>query len=108
MALWMRWALAVGLLALAACVNGAGSPVPENDHVSISGHLTLKGSEPGAWWAVTDDQGHIWKIASPTPEQLAIFRRVQNQRIRMEGRRLDKYLNFEQVQPSRIITAPNP
>ncbi|MBH2018377.1 hypothetical protein [Polaromonas sp.] len=95
------------LLALGACVNGASEPAPEAGQISISGNLTLKGSAPGAWWAVTDDQGRIWKITSPTPEQLAVFEKTQNHRIYIEGRRQGKYLNFEQLQPSRII-APIP
>jgi hypothetical protein len=100
----MRWVLAVALLALAACVNGASDPARESADVSISGNLTLKGSEPGAWWAVTDDQGRVWKITSP--DQIATFQRAQNHRVSIEGRRQEKYLNFEQIRPSRVITAP--
>lgn len=108
---WLRRsALTASLLVLAASFNGGcrAAPAQETACVSISGNLTLKGSEPGAWWAVTDDQGRTWKITSPTPEQLVIFQETQNQRISMQGRRLKKYLNFEQIQPCRIITGPAP
>ena len=102
----MRWVLGVTLLALAACVNSASDPTRKSADVSISGNLTLKGSEPGAWWAVTDDQGRVWKITSPTPDQIATFQRAQNHRVSIEGRQQEKYLNFEQIRPSRVITAP--
>ncbi len=102
----IRRMLAVTLLALAACGNGAGKPPREVANVSISGNLTLKGAEPGAWWAVTDDQGHVWKISSPTPDQIATFQRAQNHRVSVEGRREEKYLNFEQIRPLRITTSP--
>ena len=102
----IRRILAVTLLALAACGNGAGNPAPDTSAVSVSGNLTLKGAEPGAWWAVTDDQGHVWKISAPTPEQIAAFQRAQNQRVRIDGQREEKYLNFDQIRPRRIVVAP--
>ena len=105
-AVTLRWVLAVTLLALAACSNGAGNPPRESAQVSVSGNLTLKGSEPGAWWAVTDDQGNVWKITSPTPDQIAKFQQAQNHRVSIEGRRDGKYLNFEQIRPSRVVTTP--
>ena len=64
-----QWILAVTLLALAACGNSVSNPSQETGEVSISGNLSLKGAEPGAWWAVTDDQGQVWKITSPSPDQ---------------------------------------
>lgn len=102
----LRRALLPALLALAACANGASDPSPEGAVLSISGHLTLKGSEPGAWWAVTDDQGRVWKITAPTAEQIAAFQQAQNRRIHIEGLRQPKYLNFEQIQPSRVTLLP--
>lgn len=74
--------------------------------VSLSGYLSLKGSQPGAWWALTDDGGQVWKIASPTQEQLVTLAQAQNQRIRVEALRLEKYLGFEQVRPCRIVAEP--
>lgn len=105
---WLRWALAAGLLALAACVNDAGAPAPESIDVSISGQLTLKGPEPSIWWAVTDEEGRVWKISSPTPEQQAILEKAQNQQVSIEGRRLQKDLDFEQIAPVRITPTPAP
>lgn len=96
----------VAVLALAACGNGPGTPGRSAADVSVSGNLTLKGAQPGAWWAVTDDQGHVWKITSPTPEQVATFEQAQNRRVRIEGHRQKKYLSFEQIEPSRVIVAP--
>lgn len=102
-----RGLLALGLLALAASVGHAceGTGLPA---VRISGPLTLKGSEPGAWWAVTDDEGRIWKIASPPLELQAILEKIQNQRISVEGCQLEKELNFEQIEPYLITSAPEP
>ena len=102
----LRRILAVMLLALAACGNGAGNPGSPAPDVSVSGNLTLKGTEPGAWWAVTDDQGQVWKISAPTPDQIATFQQAQNHRVRVDGRREDKYLNFDQIRPLRIVVAP--
>ena len=102
----LRCLLLVSALALTACGNGAGNPSRDSADVSVSGHLTLKGSQPGAWWAVTDDQGRVWKIASPTPEQVATFQQAQNHRVSIEGRRQANYLSFEQIQPSRVVVAP--
>jgi hypothetical protein len=103
---WLRCSLAVLVLTLSACGNGVGNPVGGSADVSVSGQLTLKGSQPGAWWAVTDDQGRVWKIASPTPEQVATFQKAQNGRVSIEGRRQAKYLSFEQIQPSTVVVAP--
>jgi hypothetical protein len=110
----LRCLLVSLVLALTACGNGIANLGREDAYasanvsanVSVSGQLTLKGSQPGAWWAVTDDQGRVWKIASPTPEQVATFEKAQNRRISLEGRRQAKYLSFEQIQPSRIVIAP--
>ncbi|MEO5660556.1 MAG: hypothetical protein ABIQ90_12305 [Polaromonas sp.] len=102
----IRTMLGATFLVLAACSNGAGNRPPETAKVSVSGNLTLKGAEPGAWWAVTDDQGRIWKMALPTPDQIAIFQKAQNHRVRVEGQRQANYLNFEQIRPERIIAEP--
>jgi hypothetical protein len=100
-----RGVLVAGLLALASSVGHAceGTARPS---VRISGSLTLKGSEPGTWWAVTDDEGRIWKIASPPPELQAILETIQNQRISVEGCQLEKELSFEQIEPHLITSAP--
>jgi hypothetical protein len=111
---WLRCLLMGLVLAVTACSNGIANPGHEDAYananvsanVSVSGQLTLKGSQPGTWWAVTDDQGRVWKITSPTPEQIAIFEKAQNRRISIEGRRQAKYLSFEQIQPSSVVVAP--
>lgn len=101
-----RGVLALGLLVPAVGVGHACELTQEHPAVRISGPLTLKSSEPGAWWAVTDDEGRIWKIASPPPELQAIFEKIQNQRISVEGCQLEKELNFEQIEPHLITSAP--
>ena len=103
-----RRMLVIALFALSACGYGAGNPPTKNAdaRISISGNLTLKGAQPGAWWAVTDDQGRVWKITAPTPDQTAIFQQAQNHRVSIEGRQQEKYLNFEQIEPSRVTVAP--
>lgn len=103
--LW-RSTLFASLLILATLFQSAcqAASMQKITCISISGKLTLKGSEPGTWWAVADDQGRIWKITSPTSEQVIFFQKVQNQRISLQGRRLEKYLNFEQIQLCRIVS----
>lgn len=107
-ALSVRRVLAVGLLALAASVSQSCELTQESPGVRVSGQLTLKSSEPGSWWAVTDDEGRIWKIASPPEDLLLILDTIQNQRIIMEGCQLAKELNFEQIEPYLLTLAAVP
>lgn len=100
----VRRVLAAGLLALVASAAHSCELTQENPGVRISGQLTLKSSEPGTWWAVTDDEGRIWKIASPPPDLVLIFENIQNQRINVEGCQLEKELNFEQIEPYLITS----
>lgn len=102
-----RRLLAVTLLALAACGHSADKLASSTtQEVSVSGLLTLKGAQPGAWWSVTDDQGQVWKIISPTPQQADELQQAQNRRVSVAGRREGKYLNFEQVRLFRITVMP--
>jgi hypothetical protein len=103
--LWRR-GMAMALLAVAGCGNGVGGPAPDARAVSVSGNLTLKGAQPGAWWALTDDQGRVWKISGPTAEQVAAFQLAQNRRVTVQGQLEEKYLGFEQIRPLRINIAP--
>ncbi len=107
-----RWALALGLLASVIFFSGQTRAAPladkENACISIAGQLTLKGSPPGLWWALTDDEGRVWKITAPTPEQQIMLEAAQNQRLRMLGRRAGKYLSFEQIAPCHIVAEPVP
>jgi hypothetical protein len=107
-----RWALALGLLASVVFFSGQTRAAPlankESACISLSGQLTLKGSPPGLWWALTDDEGRVWKITAPTPEQQIMLEAAQNQRLRMLGRRAGKYLSFEQIKPCHIVAAPAP
>lgn len=117
-----RLALAMGWLLAGSApfgVHGQAAPampaapaapaaVPAGACVSLSGHLSLKGAEPGAWWALTDDRRQVWKIVSPTPQQALVLAQAQNQRVRIEALRLEKYFHFEQVQPCRIVVESAP
>ena len=103
----VRGVLALGLLALAGRVGHACEGTGQAA-VNISGPLTLKGSEPATWWAVTDDEGRIWKIAAPPPDLQAVFQTIQNQRISVEGCQLEKELNFERIEPYLVTSAPQP
>jgi hypothetical protein len=105
-ALRMRVTIVLVLSVLFGCVEGATGAGPDNPEISVSGNLTLKGPQPGAWWALTDSEGRVWKITSPTPEQIATFERSQNRRIKIDGRRQGKYLSFDQIQPLRVTTTP--
>jgi hypothetical protein len=105
-ALRMRVTIVLVLSVLFGCVEGATGAGPDKSEISVSGNLTLKGSQPGTWWALTDSEGRVWKITSPTPEQVATFERSQNQRIKIDGRRQGKYLSFEQIQPLRVTATP--
>jgi hypothetical protein len=102
----IRSMLIVGLLALGACVHSASDPTPTNSDINVTGRLTLKGSDPFAWWAVTDELGQVWKITSPTPEQVSLMARTQNQKVKVVGKPDGKYLSIPQVQPSRISVLP--
>jgi hypothetical protein len=102
----IRCMLVVGSLALGACVHSASDPAPANAEINVTGSLTLKGSDPFVWWAVTDERGQVWKITSPTPEQVNLMEHTQNQKVKIIGRPDGKYLSFPQVQPSRISVLP--
>ncbi len=61
--------------------------------VRVAGVLTLKGPELGAWWALTDASGAVWRLDSSNPEQLAQFRQWQNQRIEVDAVSNGAYLS---------------
>lgn len=103
-ALRLRVVIVLVFSVLFGCADGATGALQDSSQVSVSGNLTLKGSEPGTWWAITDSEGRVWKITSPTPEQVATFERSQNRHLKIEGRRQGKYLSFEQIQPLRVST----
>ncbi len=100
------WVVVAAWLVLGGCANSAGQSPGNPAEVSVSGHLTRKGSAPGDWWAVTDDRGQVWKLVSPTPLQLAAFEKAQNHRVRVDGHRQAKYLSLEQIQPVRVMALP--
>jgi hypothetical protein len=47
--------------------------------------LTRKGPDIDSWWAVTGDEGAVWKLGPANATQAAVFQRMQNSRTRVEG-----------------------
>ncbi len=99
-----RWGMGVVLGLLALLVAGVGAcagPTNVNPTVgsaiSVSGHLTRKGSEPATWWAVTDDQGQVWRVKAPTAEQNTLLEKSQNKRIKLDGVVQEQFLNQRQI-----------
>jgi hypothetical protein len=64
--------------------------------VEVVGILSRQGPDLDAVWAVTDDAGRIWEIVSPTPDQVALLTRLQNSRVVVRARRLER-MNFERL-----------
>lgn len=104
-----RWGMGVtaGLLALTmACVSACAGPnPPEGSSISVAGNLTRKGSEPVTWWALTDDQGQVWRVKSPTTDQNTVLEKSQNKRIKLDGVVQERYLNQNQI---KLVTISNP
>jgi hypothetical protein len=61
------------------------SHTDETKAVSIVGVLTRKGPDMDSWWALTGDDGVLWKLEPANAEQVTLFRRWQNSRTRVEG-----------------------
>jgi hypothetical protein len=66
--------------------------------VQVTGLLTLKGPEVGAWWALADSAGIVWRLESTSPEQLARWRQWQNRRVEVQGVTNGVYLSVTRVQ----------
>ena len=71
------------------------------DAVRVVGLLSLKGSEPGAWWAITDDSGAVSRLEPASADQTAEFRQWQNRRVEITGTRLTPMLNTPLVKVER-------
>lgn len=91
----------IALATLTGCVASTASGVSASsspragsaDQASVSkvGLLTLKGPELGAWWALTEASGEVWRL-EPDAAQQAQFRRWQNRRIEVDGTPMGTYL----------------
>lgn len=86
----------------AAVASSAAASQP----VHITGLLTLKGPELGAWWAVADDAGTVWRVEPASPEQAAQWRAWQNQRVSVDGTPLSPWLQTPRVRALRLRPAP--
>ena len=114
-----RGALHIAALALAGiCAGCTGSlavsptvatPAPQaatvapaaNETVHIVGLLTLKGPELGAWWALSDDSGAVWRLETSSAEQNVSFRQWQNKRVNVDGVRAGMFLRTPMVKVER-------
>ena len=72
-----------------------------SDAVRVVGQLSLKGSEPGAWWAITDDSGAVSRLEPASTDQAAEFRQWQNRRVEITGTRLTPTLNTPRLKVER-------
>ena len=95
--------LALGiLLALGACAAAEKNPASNDPkQVVVSGLLTLKGSEPGTWYAITDSAGEIWECVGLTAELRSKMAKLQNQKVRAtgadQGRQIFRQLRVDDV-----------
>jgi hypothetical protein len=78
--------------AASAATAAKGAPV------QATGLLTLKGPEMGAWWALTDASGVVWRLESSSIEQVAQWRQWQNRRIEVQGVTDGAYLSTTRLQ----------
>lgn len=74
---------------------------PANETVHIVGLLTLKGPELGAWWALGDDSGAVWRLEPASVEQTVSFRQWQNRRVEVDGVRAGMFLHTPMVKVER-------
>lgn len=72
----------------------------------LSGVLTLKGPELGAWWALTDDSGLVWRLEPADAKQAEAWRGWQNRRVMVEGTALPKLLNIPRLRVEHANLAP--
>jgi hypothetical protein len=61
------------------------SRTDETKAVTIVGTLTRKGPDIDSWWAVTSDDGAVWKLEPANANQATLFQRMQNSRTRVKG-----------------------
>lgn len=74
---------------------------PTSESVHLVGLLTLKGPEMGAWWALSDDSGAVWRLEPASVEQAASFRQWQNRRVEVDGVRAGMFLHTPMVKVER-------
>lgn len=78
--------------------SAKANSAPVGSPVQVTGLLTLKGPEVGAWWALVDASGAVWRLESSSPEQWARWRQWQNQRVEVQGTANGAYLSVPRLQ----------
>jgi hypothetical protein len=61
------------------------SRTDETKTVTLVGTLTRKGPDFDSWWALTGDDGVVWKLEPANANQAALFQRWQNNHTRVKG-----------------------
>jgi hypothetical protein len=107
---------AVVLVMLSGCIAtyAVGRPTkaqvvdaPAGQSVLHAGLLTLKGPELGAWWALTDASGTVWRLDTTGAAQFEQLRPWQNQRIEVEGVPNGTYLSTPRLMLDKARLKPN-
>jgi hypothetical protein len=81
------------LPAASAASSSSASPAA----VRVTGLLTLKGPELGAWWALTEASGVVWRLDMASADQFKQLRLWQNQQVEVEGVLNGTYLSTSRV-----------
>ncbi len=72
------------------------------EQLTISGMLTLKGSDVKLWLAVSDANGKVWRLESDDKTRLVQLREWQNRNVKVQGTKLPAFLNINRLQISNI------
>lgn len=72
------------------------------EQLTISGMLTLKGSDVNLWLAVSDANGKVWRLESDDKNRLVQLREWQNRNVKVQGTKLPAFLNVNRLQISNI------
>ena len=78
------------------------SHADETKAVTIIGTLTRKGPDIDSWWALTGDDGVVWKLEPANANQTALFQRMQNSRTRVKGVTAGYMLSFPILRVEQI------
>lgn len=98
--------MAPSVAGVPASQPSASVPADQNA-VRLVGLLTLKGPELGAWWALTDASGVVWRLDTANPEQFEQLRSWQNRRVEVEGVPNGMYLSTSRLKVSKAQLKPN-
>jgi hypothetical protein len=61
------------------------STTDETKIITLVGLLTRKGPEMDSWWALTGNDGIVWKLEASNPDQNSLFQRWQNNHVLING-----------------------